>query len=99
MKGNRIDSQLKARKVFADTECHIPSDTIHSSIKGMKAEAHMLRWALINHSNCKTQAWDKMKFYARGANISRKILKLERLIKDMEVVELKAKLKELTQAA
>lgn len=80
-------------RVFADTEVNIDSKTLHDSLKGMKVELNRLQIALGKYK-WKSIKMDRFEYYAEGARRAKKILILERIVKETTICELKAKVKE-----
>jgi hypothetical protein len=73
-------------------------EVLSLSIKGMKAELHLLRWRLLSHSmhNKKKQM---ARCYSVGANLAKKVIKLEKIISEMYRLKLIAELNALENAA
>jgi len=81
-----------AKRVFVDQTVTITSDVIHESLRGIKSQLHSKRWILLSHkTKCKKIDFN---YYALGADMAREVLKLERIVLEMQIYELKAKINE-----
>lgn len=76
------------------------SDVIHKSICGMKRDVYELRFAINPYPKKDGTIRFKLDYdYSKRAALARRIIKLERIIKEMEIIELIAMARQLLKAA